>query len=188
MPDAYDPANKYQVRIQLHGGVGGRRDNQPVGTGLDRRAGRRRADLRDSVRVVRDRPGGATIKSTTSHAIVDAVKRRYNVDENRVVVSGVSDGGTGAYYVAMRDTTPYASFLPLNGYWMVLASRDIDDGEIFANNLRNKPLFVVNGGRDPLYPTRIVDPYVEHYKKGGVSARLSSAARGRTQHAVVAGR
>ena len=103
------------------------------------------------------------------HAIVDAVKRRYNVDENRVVVSGVSDGGTGAYYVAMRDTTPYASFLPLNGYWMVLASRDIDDGEIFANNLRNKPLFIVNGGRDPLYPTRVVDPYVEHYKKGGVS-------------------
>jgi hypothetical protein len=102
------------------------------------------------------------------HAIVDAVKQRYNVDENRVVVSGVSDGGTGAYYVAMRDTTPYASFLPLNGYWMVLASRDVDDGEIFANNLRNKPLFIVNGGRDPLYPTRIVDPYVEHYQKGGV--------------------
>ncbi len=120
------------------------------------------------------------------HAIVDAVKQRYNVDENRVVVSGVSDGGTGAYYVAMRDTTPYASFLPLNGYWMVLASRDIDDGEIFANNLRNKPLFIVNGGRDPLYPTRIVDPYVEHYKKGGVHARVPSAARGRTQHPVVA--
>ena len=78
----------------------------------------------------------------------------YNVDENRVVVSGVSDGGTGAYYVAMRETTPFASFLPLNGYWMVLASGDIDDGMLFANNLRNKPLFAVNGGRDPLYPTR----------------------------------
>jgi hypothetical protein len=103
------------------------------------------------------------------HAIVDAVKQRYNVDENRVVVSGVSDGGSGAYYVAMRDTTPYASFLPLNGYWMVLASADVDHGEIFANNLRNKPLFIVNGGRDPLYPSRIVDPYVEHYRKGGVA-------------------
>ena len=27
----------------------------------------------------------------------------------------------GAYYVAMRDTTPYASFLPLNGHILVLA-------------------------------------------------------------------
>jgi hypothetical protein len=32
----------------------------------------------------------------------------------------------------------------------------------------NKPLFIVNGGRDPMYPTSVVDPYVEHLKKGGV--------------------
>ena len=68
--------------------------------------------------------------------IVDALKRIYNIDENRVVVAGVSDGATGAYYVAMRDTTPYASFLPLNGFLMVLASVDIDDGRIFPGNLR----------------------------------------------------
>ena len=85
------------------------------------------------------------------------------------MLSGVSDGATGALYVAMRETTPFASILPLNGYIMVLALRDIDDGLIFANNLRNKPLFAVNGGRDPLYPTRVVDPYIDHLKKGGVS-------------------
>ena len=80
----------------------------------------------------------------------------------------MSDGGTGAYYIAMRETTPFAAFLPLNGYLMVLAARDIDDGLIFPTNLRNKPIFAVNGGRDPLYPTRVVDPYIEHMKRGGV--------------------
>jgi predicted peptidase len=30
--------------------------------------------------------------------VLDTVKRTYNVDENRVVLSGVSDGGTAAYY------------------------------------------------------------------------------------------
>src|ERR1043166_4339893 len=79
--------------------------------------------------------------------ILDALKRSYNVDENRVVVSGVSDGGTGAYYIGMRDTTPYASFLALNGFIMVLANGESDDGRIFPNNLRNKPMFVVNGGQ-----------------------------------------
>jgi len=167
VPENYDPAKRYQVRIQLHGGVGGRRDNQPVGTGLiGALAGA------EQIYVIPyswyASPWWSDDEVDNLHAIVEAVKRLYNVDENRVVVSGVSDGGTGAYYVAMRDTTPYASFLPLNGYWMVLASRDIDDGRVFANNLRNKPLFIVNGGRDPLYPTRIVDPYIEHYKKGGV--------------------
>ena len=70
----------------------------------------------------------------------------------------MSDGGTGAYYVAMRETTPFASFLPLNGYCMVLARATSTTALIFANNLRNKPIFAVNGGRDPLYPTRLVDP------------------------------
>src|SRR5205814_1925039 len=122
-------------------------------------------------RLRRGRPYGAAptgvVRLTNRSA--DGVERRYNVDENRIVVSGVSDGGTGAFYVAMRETTPFAAFLPLNGYLLVLAARDIDDGQIFANNLRNKPIFAVNGGRDPLYPTRVVDPTIEHMKKGGVS-------------------
>ena len=99
------------------------------------------------------RRGGPTINILNLNAIVDSLKRTYNVDENRVVLSGVSDGATGAYYIAMRDTTPFASFLPLNGFIMVLTSDEIDDGLMFPNNLRNKPLFVVNGGRDRLYPT-----------------------------------
>ena len=58
----------------------------------------------------------------------------------------------------MRDTTPFASFLPLNGSLMVLANDRIDvDGELFPNNLLNKPFFVVNGGKDPLYPRVALD-------------------------------
>jgi hypothetical protein len=102
-------------------------------------------------------------------AIVDALKRTYNIDENRVVVAGVSDGATGSYYIAMRDTTPYASFLPLNGFLMVLANGEIDDGRIFPSNLRNKPLFVVNGGKDRLYPIELVEPYTNHLIHNGVA-------------------
>jgi hypothetical protein len=168
IPETYDPARRYQVRIQLHGGVGGRATNAPVGNGtVGALAGA------EQIYVVpyawADAPWWSADQVDNLAAIVDRLKRLYNVDENRVVLSGVSDGATGALFVAMRDTTPYASILPLNGYIMVLALRDIDDGLIFANNLRNKPLFAVNGGRDPLYPTRVVDPYIEHLKHGGVT-------------------
>ena len=168
VPETYDPARRYQVRFHLHGGVGGRRTNAPVGTGqIGALAGA------EQIYVIPYAWAGAPWWSDDQALnlvdIVDAVKRRYNVDESRVVVSGVSDGGTGAYYVAMRETTPFASFLPLNGYLMVLAARDIDDGLIFPGNLRNKPIFAVNGGRDPLYPTRVVDASIEHMKRGGVS-------------------
>jgi hypothetical protein len=168
VPDAYDPAKRYQVRFQLHGGVGGRRTNAPVGTGaIGALAGAEQIYILPYSWA--EAPWWSDDQALNVVAIVDAVKRRYNVDENHVVVSGVSDGGTGAYYIAMRETTPFASVLPLNGYLMVLAARDIDDGLIFPGNLRNKPIFAVNGGRDPLYPTRVVEPYIEHLKRGGVT-------------------
>jgi dienelactone hydrolase len=168
VPDGYDPARRYQVRIQLHGGVGGRASNAPVGNGtVGVLAGAEQFYVVPYAWA--DAPWWSPDQVQNLAAIVDRLKRLYNVDENRVVLSGVSDGATGALYVAMRETTPFASILPLNGYLMVLALRDIDDGLIFANNLRNKPLFAVNGGRDPLYPTRVVDPYIAHLKQGGVS-------------------
>ncbi|MCU1384021.1 MAG: hypothetical protein JWL71_2718 [Acidobacteria bacterium] len=168
VPGRYDPARRYQVRIQLHGGVGGRTTNAPVGNGtVGALTGA------EQIYIVpyawADAPWWSPDQVQNLAAIVDRVKRLYNVDENRVVLSGVSDGATGALYVAMRETTPFASILPLNGYLLVLALRDIDDGLIFANNLRNKPIFAVNGGRDPLYPTRVVDPTIAHLIHGGVS-------------------
>jgi predicted esterase len=160
VPANYDPARRYQMRFQLHGGVSGRTTNQPRGNGESPLRGT------EQIYVV---PYAWNTASWWSDdqvanlaAIIDSVKRTYNVDENRVVLSGVSDGGTGSYYIGMRDTTPYASLTPLNGFIMVLANGDIDDGLIFPNNLRNKPMFVVNGGKDPLYPMSEVEPFTKH--------------------------
>jgi acetyl esterase/lipase len=169
VPPAYDPAKRYQVRFQLHGGVMGRATNQPRSSGeIGALAGA------EQFYVIpygwTEAPWWSDDQVLNMDAIVDALKRAYNVDENRVVVSGVSDGGTGAYYLAMRETTPFAGFLPLNGFIMVLAN--IDTGirdPLYPNNLRNKPFFVVNGGRDRLYPIVAVEPYVLHMKKAGVS-------------------
>jgi hypothetical protein len=167
IPAGYDPSRRYQVRFQLHGGVGGRVDNKPRGNGqIGQLAGA------EQIYVIpyawNDEPWWSDDQVLNLRTIVDDLKRRYNVDENRVVVAGVSDGGTGAYYVAMRDTTTYASFLPLNGYIMVLANGEIDDGHNFPNNLRNKPIFVVNGGKDRLYPISIVEPFTRHLMRSGV--------------------
>ncbi|MEP7355436.1 MAG: hypothetical protein ABI824_19570 [Acidobacteriota bacterium] len=168
VPLNYDPAHKYQARFQLHGGVGGRSDNKPRGNGeIGQLAG---AEQFYVLPYAWDAAGWWSDDQVLNLAsITDALKRTYNIDENRVVVSGVSDGGTGAYYIAMRETTPFASFLPLNGFIMVLANQDFDDGRTFPNNLRAKPMFAVNGGLDRLYPIRIVEPYTKHLMAGGVT-------------------
>ena len=167
IPPGYDPARRYQVRFQLHGGIGGRANNQPRGNGeIGPLAGA------EQIYVIpyawRDAPWWDDDQILNLNTILDSLNGTYNVDENRVVLSGVSDGATGAYFIAMRDTTPFASFLPLNGFIMVLSNSDIDDGRIFPNNLRNKPLFVVNGGNDRLYPTSRVEPFTRHLMLSGV--------------------
>ena len=170
VPAGYDPAKPYQVRFQLHGGVMGRSTNQPRNSGdIGNLAG---ATQQFYVLPYgwTDAPWWSDDQILNLTTIVDSLKRTYNIDENHVVVSGVSDGATGAYYIGMRETTPFASFLPLNGFIMVLANPDtgIRD-ELYPNNLRNKPLYVVNGGRDRLYPISAVEPYVLHMKKAGVA-------------------
>ena len=170
IPERYDPSRPYQVRIQLHGGVMMRHSAVPPQNagGIGNLAGAEQIYI---VPFAWDAAAWWTDDQLLNlRAILDRAKRDFNIDENRVVVSGVSDGGTGTYYVAMRDTTPYAAFLPLNGFMMVLAAPDLlVDGPVFPNNMKNKPFFIVNGLRDPLYPVKTVQPYVEHYKDGGVS-------------------
>jgi poly(3-hydroxybutyrate) depolymerase len=166
VPPAYDPAKKYQMRVQLHGGVG-RPDATPRGNGIGALAG--------STEQIYLMPTSwseaewwTDAQLDNLRALVDTAKRTYNVDENRVVLSGVSDGGTATYYFSMRDTTPFAAFLPLNGAIPVLRNRSMRvDGELFMHNMVNKPFFIVNGGLDPLYPISLVEPYVKQMQAGG---------------------
>lgn len=168
VPPGYDATRRYQVRFQLHGGIGARPDNKPRGTGeIGPLAGA------EQIYVLpyawEDAPWWGNDQVLNLNAIVDSLKRTYNIDENHIALAGVSDGATGAYFIAMRDTTPYSSIIPLNGFIMVLGSDEIDDGHIFPNNLINKPLFVVNGGQDRLYPTRSVEPFTLHLMRAGVA-------------------
>ena len=169
VPAAYDPARRYPVRFQLHGGLGAREENRPR---LDRGIGALAGD-EPHIYILPDAwidvPWWSEEQVRNLRALLDVVKRTYNIDENRVVVSGVSDGGTAAFYVGMRDPTPYASFLPLIGSLMALAGRTLGLGDLFPNNLLNRPYLVVNGARDPLYPTMQMDPVVRHLRAGGVS-------------------
>lgn len=168
VPAAYDATKRYQVRVQLHGGVG-RPDPVTRGDGsIGALAGAEQIYVMPQAWA--ETPWWGPLQDVNVPAILDQVKRTWNVDENRVVLSGVSDGGTAAFYVAMRDTTPYASFLPLNGFVMVLKNRDLGlRGALFPHNLTNKPFFVVNGGNDPLYPAARVEPYVKQFQAGGLT-------------------
>jgi poly(3-hydroxybutyrate) depolymerase len=167
VPLNYDASRKYQLRVQLHGGVG-RPDAAPRGNGIGPLAGVEQIYLLPTAWSDAEWWTDAQLENLRS--LIDTVKRTYNIDENRIVLSGVSDGGTGTYYFSMRGTTPFAAFLPLNGAIAVLRNTSMRiDGELFMNNMKDKPFFIVNGGKDPLYPTSTVEPYIRQMQRTGVT-------------------
>ncbi|MGH7658679.1 MAG: PDZ domain-containing protein, partial [Gemmatimonadales bacterium] len=101
--------------------------------------------------------------------ILRALKHEYNVDENRVYVIGVSDGGIGTYFLGFRDPDPWAALLPFIASPEALTNDDIRaDGPVYVPNLRNVPLYIVNGSLDPLYPARAVAADVALFREAGV--------------------
>jgi hypothetical protein len=169
VPADYDPARSYPVRIHLHGGVTVPEDNQPRGSGDigELAGGDPHIYVLPSGWI--EAPWWTDFQVRNLREILRTVKRTYNIDENRVSISGVSDGGTSAWFVAMRDPSPYASFVSLIGSVMVLRNRGLVRNDLFPNNLCNRPFFVVNGALDPLYPTALVEPVIRHLKDHGVT-------------------
>ena len=170
VPAAYDPSRSWPVRVQLHGGVG--RPGPELAADL---LGRQNA-LEASIPHItiyplawRDAPWWGRAQVEHISWVLDQVRRQYNVDESRVSLTGFSDGATGAFYIGMRDPSAFSSLIPLHGSIRVLTSRSIGvDGQLYPLNLANRHLYVVNGGRDRLYPTALVLPDVEALQRAGV--------------------
>ena len=174
IPAEYDPARRWPLRVQLHGGVGRPAPNaappgQPKPTGLppNRIPGEPQIYVHPSGWA--DAEWWDAVQVDNILRVVADVKARYNVDESCIYLTGISDGGTGAYFLAMREATLWSSVLPLNGSIAVLRSPSTGvEGELYGNNLVNKPLYIVNGEQDQLYPVYSVEPHIRWFESLGV--------------------
>ena len=169
IPEDYEPSWRYPVHVYLHGGV--MRPKRTDGSWW------RQTEpfIRSDAIVVFPASWDGSIWWQVSQienlrGLLNDLKRDYNVDQNRVYLLGMSDGATGAFYHAFKAPTPWAAFIAFHGHPGVLSNPATGvEGELYVTNLRNKPFFVVNGGRDRLYPLNSVLPFVEMFERGGGS-------------------
>jgi predicted esterase len=168
VPKSYDPARKHPVIVSLHGGVG--RANllsddlvSQIRAGLETDG-----DKNGWIMIV---PLGQRSASWFNRVGMDnilaelaAVKRRYNIDEDRVFLGGFSDGGSGALVMGLYDPTPWAGFYALSG--SVLAAVMAPD-DAFPANLSNRPVHAANGGVDPLFPSVLQKMFIDQLKEQG---------------------
>lgn len=170
VPESYDPATSYPIEFMLHGGVS--RPEWEAGGGWWRR-GYDSLKQPDRITVVpaswNDAFWWHDNQADSLPEILKTLKQSYNVDDNRVTLTGVSDGGTGAYFFAFKQPTAWAAFLPYIGHPGVLRNAQSGGGyRLYFENLMAKPLYIVNGENDPLYPASSLESFIDILVQEGV--------------------
>ena len=85
-------------------------------------------------------------------AQIRKLKSLYNIDDNRIYISGFSDGGSGSFHLALNAPDDFAAFYPLNG--MISVGSIVTQIPVFIPNFRNRFVYAVNTDEDGLYPAK----------------------------------
>ena len=96
-------------------------------------------------------------------SLVDDIAAKYNVDEERIYLTGLSMGGYGTWSLACEYPERFAAIAPICG-----------GGEPFlGSKLRNVPVWAFHGAKDNLVPLEKSEQMVEAIKKAGGQAKLT---------------
>jgi len=160
VPSKYNPRVKTGVLVFLHGAI----SQQPPGCGAQ--SARNSGSAVRSLNFIVIGPStyskhewGEPANRALIRFALEHVKRRFNVDEDRVYIGGTSDGGRGTYAMMETEATFFAAAVPNIG----------SPGSVtrFVNFL-NLPWFAINGETDGLFKVDNVRKDVEDMKKMGI--------------------
>ncbi len=148
VPEYYSPDRAWPLVMALHGGSGnGRgflwswlRDARSFGAILvaPTATGNTWALMGDDV----DTPNLVRI--------LDSVRSRWNIDSKRLLLTGMSDGGTFSYVSGLEGTSPFTHLAPVSATFHPLMAEMAD-----AERLRGLPVHIVHGQLDWMFPVQV---------------------------------
>jgi len=153
VPEYYTPDRSWPLVMALHGGSGnGRgflwswlRDARSLG----------------AILVAPTASGSTSNKSTWAlmgedadtpnlARILDSVRSRWNVDPARLLLTGMSDGGTFCYVTGLARASPFTHLAPVAATFHPLMAEMAD-----AERLRGLPVYIVHGRLDWMFPVQV---------------------------------
>jgi phospholipase/carboxylesterase len=153
VPEYYTPDRAWPLVMALHGGSGNGR-------------GFLWSWLRDArsfgaILVAPTATGNASNKSTWAlmgedtdtanlNRILDAVCSRWNVDPSKLLLTGMSDGGTFCYVTGLESASPFTHLAPVAATFHPLMAEMAD-----AERLRGLPVYLVHGRLDWMFPVQV---------------------------------
>ena len=164
VPHDYSPEKKYSLRVFLHGAVS-TINPQFVYHMIDtlNEAYRKTQSINIYPSAWTWAPWWSDVQYENINRLVDQVKQQYNVNENDIRLGGVSDGGTGSFYLANCNMTLWSCITPFIGFEKLVDVLPVRT--IYSGNFSNGSFYVVNTAKDHLFPVREVIPYHQLLKK-----------------------
>ncbi len=156
IPPNYDTSKKTPLLVYLHGGVSTRDFYSIEDSSLEESPFLPFAESNNWLILFPfgnidtswwDLPGVRNIQTQ-----IRTLKTMFNIDDDRIYITGFSDGGSGSFFLAMSAPDDFASFYPLNGFLSVGSM--VTKTPSFLPNLRNRRVNAINTDLDRLYPTR----------------------------------
>ncbi len=95
--------------------------------------------------------------------LLDQLIERYNVDESRIYLTGLSMGGYGTWALAAREPERFAAAVPICGGGSIVA----------AFQLRSMPIRVYHGDADPVVPLSESERLVKALEARGGNVELT---------------
>jgi len=171
VPRSYTPSRAWPLVIWLHGGVSGTRQDRGA------EVAHYFARESDSLSFLFAAPSGEQNATWFDEAGISNIqtalqllKSRYNIDENRIILAGVSDGGTGCYLAGSLYPNSFAGFLVCSSSPDMLTAMGLYLSPI---NMKLRTWHIVHGGQDRLYPGPLVKTRVEQLKNEGIDLHFS---------------
>jgi phospholipase/carboxylesterase len=147
VPEYYTPDRAWPLVMALHGGNGnGRgflwrwlRDARSVGAILVTPTA-----MGDTWALM-----GEDADTENLARVLDSVRGRFNIDPKRLLLTGMSDGGTFSYVTGLERNSPFTHLAPIAATFHPLMAEIAD-----ADRLRGLPIYIVHGALDWMFPVQ----------------------------------
>jgi phospholipase/carboxylesterase len=148
VPETYAPDRPWPLVMALHGGSGTGR--QFLWSWL------RDARSRGAILVAPTSVGstwalmGADPDTPNLARILKLVRSKWNVDPARLMLTGMSDGGTFTYVSGLEAGSPFTHLAPVSAAFHPMLAQMADD-----DRMRGLPIHVVHGALDWMFPVEL---------------------------------
>ncbi len=95
--------------------------------------------------------------------LLNEITENYNVDTDRIYVTGLSMGGFGTWDLAIKYPNRFAAIAPVCG----------GGNSHLVEILKDVPVWVFHGGKDPVVPVSYAQEMVDALKKAGGNVKLT---------------